>query len=257
MFLSLNDKYGNSIIIYVVYDSIVSCNMSRICDVISSDQCFWMSQTCTWMLHDVHEYCRSFLEQTRIGFFPFPQSFVSLLGIFYLVHHRLSKYFCISSGVLQTMVSPRADSSRAFLMRAYSAGVMCRSSLSFASLTEAMPRISLSALFISEAIEPGSNVTIICEGCGIEVAIAIIGSFFNNSFAKVHTFSDSTNKMMKKRRDSRVRVSSPLLYMLYKREWLWFSGDDGDGRGERASCCWTPAACPDRSCNPHHVGLTR
>ena len=47
------------------------------------------------------------------------------------------------------------------------------------------------------------------------------------------------------------------IYMLYKSEELGFSGDDGDGRGERASCCWIPAACLDRSCNLRHVGLTR
>ena len=69
-----------------------------------------------------------------------------------------------------------------------------------------------------------------CLDAGCEIRNLVLAHIFNVFLflsAKVHTFSDSTNKMMKKRRDSRVRVSSSLVYMLHKREGLWFSGDDG------------------------------
>gem|GEM_PF-3405736 len=77
------------------------------------------------------------------------------------INHRLSKYCCISSAVLHTMVSPRIDSSRAFLIFARIAGVIPRSSLIRAIRTDATPRISFRAFFISDVMAPASKVTII------------------------------------------------------------------------------------------------
>ena len=74
MLFDLNDKYGNSFLVYVIDDSVVSRYVTRIGNFLSSNQRFRVSQTGARMLHDIKQYLRRFPEQLRIGLFPFLQS---------------------------------------------------------------------------------------------------------------------------------------------------------------------------------------
>ena len=96
-------------------------------------------------------------------------------GYTVVVYVRLSKYFCISSGVLHEMVSPSAYSLRAFFIRMYNDGEIWLSSLTRAIRTDATPRISLSVFLMSATLVLSSSVTIIWTGCeGVKVVAIVL-----------------------------------------------------------------------------------
>lgn len=127
------------------------------------------------MLHDVKKNLGGFREQGRIRLLSLPQRLVGSLRVFDLVHHKLSKYCCISSGVLHTTVSPSADSLRAFLILVRSAGVIVLSWRT--TCTEATPRINSKAFLISDNAAPSSSVTITWYDFGVDVPVSIL--FYN------------------------------------------------------------------------------
>ena len=54
MLLCLYNKNSYFVVINVIDYSIMGCNMTRIGNIISPNKGFWMSNTCTWMLHYIH-----------------------------------------------------------------------------------------------------------------------------------------------------------------------------------------------------------
>ena len=75
----------------IIDNSVMSCDMAGIGNIVATDQSFRMPQSCTRMLHDIHQDLCCLLEEIRIGLLPLTQSLVSLLGILNRVYHRLSK----------------------------------------------------------------------------------------------------------------------------------------------------------------------
>ena len=79
--LGLDYQHRYTIIIYVIDNSVMSCDMAGIGNIVATDQSFRMPQSCTRMLHDIHQDLCCLLEEIRIGLLPLTQSLVSLLGI--------------------------------------------------------------------------------------------------------------------------------------------------------------------------------
>ena len=177
MFLGLNYKHRDTVVIDVVDDTVMGRNVARIGHIVSTYKRFGVTQACAGMLHDVHQNLRCLLEELRVGLLPLAQRPVGILGILNRVNHKLLKYRCISSGVLHLMVSPLAYSRRALLIERRMAGVMVLSSLRVTVRTDDMPRIIFSALRMSATTASDSSVTIIWDVCG-NVIDAIILTLF-------------------------------------------------------------------------------
>ncbi len=79
MLLSLHNKHGYTIIINVIDNAVLGRYVARIGYVVSTNKSFGMAQSCTWMLHNVHQNLRCFLEEFWVRLFPFAQCLIGLL----------------------------------------------------------------------------------------------------------------------------------------------------------------------------------
>ena len=87
-----NHYYRYNIVKDIVYDSIMSCDVSRIGYIISTFHSFWMSYTLTRCFRYTIQYLSQFFEKRLIRLLPFFDDLFRLFRVINLIHHRASSH---------------------------------------------------------------------------------------------------------------------------------------------------------------------
>ncbi len=91
VFLCLDYQHRDTVVIDVVDNAVIGCDVTRIGYIVSAEESLGMAQSSAWMLHDVQQNPRRFPEELWIGLLPLAHRLVSRLGKLYRVSHKLSK----------------------------------------------------------------------------------------------------------------------------------------------------------------------
>lgn len=62
MIFGLDNQHGDTLVVDVVYDTVVSGDMARQSDVVAADQSLGMADACAGMLHNVEKHFGGLLE---------------------------------------------------------------------------------------------------------------------------------------------------------------------------------------------------
>ena len=108
----LDNQNGHNIIIYIIFNNVLTCNMSRPYDIVSSLQRFRMSNTFPWVKGYILYHFDQFLIVPGIRLLPPFSNFLRLWSKDNLVAHKESRYASISLGLLSVTPLPSLYSFR-------------------------------------------------------------------------------------------------------------------------------------------------